>query len=442
MTQAMVPRTYLHGPLRFLLRGPFLKPGVSLASRVLATRHHQGPSRIYGGACNVADYHQFTVQVQGPYECKRNDHQEQLLTQLKTIPQDTGCLRIAEDTPSSVEWSLLSKHFTNVRDLELRTGFNEELTDEGIPAHWQLKRLLISDACAEVFRTPFVLEGKVETLVLLGTSGLRFEGPTSEELYRTHEEAISRGDKEPEHIAVKEGSPDERKIEITWLPNLVLDEMNNSHAGTRATQLPTSQDNQSLQCLPQEVQSSMAQLEIIENDAIDTFNRMTMALPHVVDKLVTLNIRSTHALDFYFTTEELFISTLSQLSKLQTLVLSVGEVFENEDTLPNLHASIPSGITTLRFRGPASLVRSKQWSTWAESFAFVLDLHYEALDDSWRKNEPARAPNELLEEAQDACEQLYHAVTKRGVSIERFHDKWCEHWPLLKQVDDRWTRHI
>ncbi|PKY00006.1 hypothetical protein P168DRAFT_330593 [Aspergillus campestris IBT 28561] len=362
-------RIYPHGSLSFLLRGSFLKPGVFLASRVLATRGHRWSSRSYSVTCDDTDNYQVTVKVKGPHECESNDHREELLTQLENIPHDTHCLRITEDTPPHIEWSLLSKHFRNVRDLELHTGFNEELTDEGIPAHWPLRRLFISDACAEVFRSPFVLEGKVESLVLLGTSGLRFEGPTSEELYRTHGDAVSRGDKEPRYVTVQEGTPEERKIELIWLPDLVVDQMNKRYAGTRAAQLPTSQGNHNLQCLPREVQSNMAKLEIIENDAIDTFNRMAMALPHVVEKLATLNLRSTHALDFHFTAENLFISLLPQLSELQTLVLSVGEVFENEDTLPNLYASIPAGITTLRFRGPASLVRSSQWDTWVESFA-------------------------------------------------------------------------
>lgn len=197
----------------------------------------------------------------------------------------------------------------------------------------------------------------------------------------------------------------------------------------------------------------MATLEIIENDAMDTFNRMTMALPHVVEKLTTLNICSTHGLDFHFTDENMFFSILPQLSELQTLALSVGEVFENEDIFPNIYAFIPSGITTLRFRGPVSLVTSKQWSTWVESFAspqflpklkrlsFVLDLHYEAPDETPSKKKPARAPNDLLDNAQEAREQMYQGVTKRGVAVENFHDKWCGSWPSLKQVDDRWTRH-
>lgn len=410
-------------------------------------------SRNYSVTCNNSENHGFTVQVEGPHECESSDHQEQLLRQLKDIPQDTHCLRITEDTPSHIEWSLLSKHFRNIQDLELHTGFNEELTDDGIPAHWPLKRLFISDACAEVFCSPFVLEGKVESLVLLGTSGLRFEGPTSKELYRTHQEAISRGEKNPRYITVEGGTPEERKIEIIWLPDLVMDEMNKRYAGARATQLRISPGNQNLPSLPKEVQSNIAKLEIIENDAIDTFNRMTMALPHVVGKLATLNIRSTHALDFHSTTEKLFISTLPQLLELQTLVLSVGEIFEDEDILPNLYASIPSSITTLRFRGPASLVKSNQWDAWMESFAspqflpklkrlsFVLDLHYEVPGATSLQKKPARAPNDWLDNAQNACDQLYQAVTKRGVAVEHFQDKWCDRWSSLKQVDDRWTRH-
>lgn len=80
--------------------------------------------------CNGSDKHHFTVHVQGPHECENNDHRQQLLTQLQNIPQNTRCLRITGDTPSHIECSLLSKHFKNVRDLELHTAFDEELTDE------------------------------------------------------------------------------------------------------------------------------------------------------------------------------------------------------------------------------------------------------------------------------------------------------------------------
>lgn len=398
------------------------------------------------------DNHQFTVEVKGLHEGEKNDQREKLLTQLSKIPQDAHRLCITEDTPSDIEWDLLSKHFSNVRDLQLHTGFNEQLTDGGIPAHWPLERLFISDACGEVFRSPFVLEGKIKSLVLLGTCGLRFEGPTSEELYRAHREAISRGDKKPEHMTVNEGTPEARDIELVWLPNLVADEMNRRYAGTRAAQLPTRQGSQSPPCLPKEVSSNMTKLEIIENDAMDTFNRMTMALPHVVGKLTTLNIRSTHGLDLNLTGEETFTSILPQLSELRTLVLSVGEVFENEVTLPNLHTLMPPGITTLRFRGPASLVRSDKWDNWVASFAspqflpnlkrlsFVLDLYYGPLDQTTSKKKLDRAPDDVLDNAQDACEQLYRVVAERGVVVEPFQDKWCDHWSLLQPVDERWTR--
>jgi hypothetical protein len=133
----------------------------------------------------------FVVKVAGPWAEKKAGHQDTLLSQLEQIPRDIKFLRIEDDTPSNSEWSLLGDHFTQIQDLEIRTGWNENLNDEKIPLHWPLERLYIDSACGEVVRSHFVLEGKVKHLILLLTSGLRFEGPTTQELRRANSEAIA-----------------------------------------------------------------------------------------------------------------------------------------------------------------------------------------------------------------------------------------------------------
>lgn len=96
----------------------------------------------------------------------------------------------------------MSEHFNGVQNLEMNTDFNEELNDGKIPVHWPVERLLISSACAEGFCSPFVLEGRVKHLILLLTSGLRFEGPTTANLCRANKEAIARGETEAEYLTL------------------------------------------------------------------------------------------------------------------------------------------------------------------------------------------------------------------------------------------------
>ncbi|PLB48994.1 hypothetical protein P170DRAFT_383518 [Aspergillus steynii IBT 23096] len=390
----------------------------------------------------------FTVQVRGPEETEYDDHRDLLLAQLKKIPRDTQFLEITEDTPSSIEWGLLGNHFNRIKDLEMRVGFNEELNDAELPDHWPLERLFISNACAEVFRSPFVLEGRVKHLVLLATAGLRFEGLSTDELCSANREAIARGEKKAQYVSEK------KRMQIVSIPELVVEMMNKRWAGTHSPLPPTTR-NTDLQLLPKEVPTKMTKLEIIENDSMDTFNRMTVALPHVIENLSTLNIRSTQGLDFAFTKETLFTCLLPQLSALKTLVLSVGEVFQDDSLLPTLYSVLPPNLSTLRFRGPASLVESSHWSNWITSFAspeilpnlkrlsFALDLHYEASGESSadaRRRKLVKAPEDVLRCAQNECKRLFRAAEQRGVVVEPFRDEWVEEWPYLKQVDERWMQ--
>jgi hypothetical protein len=388
--------------------------------------------------------HFFTVQVQGPHNEEDVNHKEQLLSQLKDVPKDADALRIENDTPSDVEWAVLGDHFNIVNNLEMDTGWNEELNDAKMPLHWPLQRLQISSACGEVFRSPFVLEGGVKNLILLLTSGLRFEGPTSKELCKANEEAISRGEAEARYMTVHKGTPEEKKIGLVMIPELVSQWMCEKYS--RQEEEPTPSH-------PVPDQINLEKLEILENDALDTFGRMTIALPHLVENLKTLNLRSTTGLDFRFLDEGVFREILPQLTSLETLVLSIGDIFEDEQYLATLYNHLPPNLSTLRFRGPISLCsQSENWNQWVEGFAsrdflphlkklsFVLDLNYETQADSAAENKKKKttAPEGLLREAKTACDRLCAVARERGVVIEPFLDQWTKRNSYFEQVNNRW----
>ncbi|KAK2814185.1 hypothetical protein FQN49_008270 [Arthroderma sp. PD_2] len=390
-----------------------------------------------------------TIKVNGPHEEKEDTHIQQLLDQLSGIPNDAEALRVDHDTPSDTEWSLLSKHFTSLKNLELEAGHNEELNDKSMPTHWPLERLQISSSCASLVENPYILDGRVKHLILLLTSGLRFEGPTSKELQDEHKAAIERGEEKADFITVHEGTPEERKIEITYLPGMVSKWMFNKYAngdGSQKSQVTASREP------PEEVH--IETLEIIENDATDTFNRMTLALPHVAMNVTTLNVRSTSGLDFHFTPADFFGQFLPQIPALKTLVLSLGDIYPDPNHLPGFYELFPPTLSTLRFRGPVCLAMDPRWNEWVDSFAdpeylpdlktlsFVLDLDYparkEGEDEGPRK--PVEVTAERLHEAKVGCERLYAAARKRGVTVEPFVDRWAEGRSWLKQVDERWEK--
>ncbi|KAE8401083.1 hypothetical protein BDV37DRAFT_189174 [Aspergillus pseudonomiae] len=386
--------------------------------------------------------HHHVVKIEGASEDSEN-HGEDLITQLKSIPSDITALRIEEETPSDKEWAILGSHFTNIQSLELESGYNEELNDKELPLHWPLKRCKILSACGEVTQTPHIRQGRMSHLILFLTSALRFEGPTSKELSKAHSQAIARGEEKAHYITVREGTPEEKKIEVTWIPELAGKWMNNKYKGKEELQL--EEDNR------QPPTINLRILEILENDAIDTFCRMALALPHLIENLTTLNLRSTHCLDFQFLHESMIQQLLPQLSRLETLKLSIGEVFTDESRLPTLYKWLPPNISTLRFRGPASLTKSTEWNNWVQAFAerdflpnlkqlsFVLDLEYESSDSSFgRLKKLKEIPEHTLHEARAACEPLYEAARNRGIVIERLYDEWSDECEILRQVDDRW----
>ncbi|TPX24998.1 hypothetical protein DIZ76_010447 [Coccidioides immitis] len=193
----------------------------------------------------------------------------------------------------------------------------------------------------------------------------------------------------------------------------------------RMEELDAAQEDSPKQLFRPQKETDTRILEIVENDAMDTLCRMVMSLSDVVYNLNTLKICSTEALDFSFIGPQTFESILPTLENLDTLVLSVGEVFGDYDVLPSqLYKSFPPNLATLRFRGPGSLVTSEHWKGWVESFGspdflpklkklgFVLDLDYEEAEkDSYRKVNKVEIPaEERLEQAKAACDELHRAA--------------------------------
>lgn len=295
---------------------------------------------------------------------------------------------------------------------------------------------MISGVCGEVTKSPHILQGLVKHLILYFTSEMRFEGPRSDELSRAYQEAIDRGEAQAEYIP---GS----KIQLINITKLGQEWIAQKY-GDSSAKAELEPENR-----PVEGQESrLRTLEIIENDALDTFQRMCAAIPHVVEKVSTLNLRSTSGRpDFSWTEERSFAKILPQLTDLQTLKLSVGEVFHEETTLPALYTSLPPNITTLHFRGPISLCRSGRWEEWVTAFsvdtflpklqrlAFVLDIHYE---EGKHNKELADAPEEDLLQARAACGRLYEGARRRGITIEPLLDEWADKHVCVRPVDGRW----
>ncbi|KAJ5101263.1 hypothetical protein NUU61_003485 [Penicillium alfredii] len=187
-------------------------------------------------------------------------------------------------------------------------------------------------------------------------------------------------------------------------------------------------------------------LEILEDDAVDTLIGMSAALPHLIEILKTLHIRSTHGLDFQFIAEDAFREILRRMENLQTLRLSVGEIFNDSSYLPTLHKYLPPNLTSFYFRGPVSLCQSEHWADWPNAFespgflpnletmGFVLDLQYEP-DTGFKDKTECCAPEDLLHAARRACELVYETARRRNIQVKKLPNEPTSH---LRPVDHRW----
>jgi len=335
-------------------------------------------------------------------------HLERLKRILAETDRDAEVLELVDECPSEEEWDVLGQHFRNVRWLLVETGFNESWIDRGFPLGWPLDLLVVSSACGELVTTPAILEGRISHLVLLLTCNLRFEGPGNPEL-DTSEELCNEA----------EAQLNENKTGITimYRPSRVYKWLAHKYSGLRQWPDPGWEDRPV---------SRLKTLEILENDAFDTFQRLAMAHSHLIMGLEKLNLRSMHGEDFALTPEDLFPQFFPAMTNLKHLELSLSHQFNNDTILPNLYRCLPPNLESLSFRGPPSLAGSGQFDEWIAAFgnpallpslkrlSFALD----AAGTEAKLSELAwatRSANRLLARA-----------SARGVVVEQFRDPWYE----------------
>ncbi|KAK3369890.1 hypothetical protein B0H63DRAFT_527656 [Podospora didyma] len=365
------------------------------------------------------------------------------------IDPSTSILHIAQDAPTDQEWDELGRRFTNLRRLHVSTGFDENWTDEHFPLSWPLQLLIISDAAGELVSTPAVVEGRVEHLVLFLTCGLRFEGPKTRDMmkkavpvgiwnretktWRDAEEASRMAfwnkliaDAESQNMFAQGDGPG-NEIKVFSVPAELEKWMVEKYG--KPFEL-TDQDKPD---------TRMSALTILENDAIETFLRLTLAHFHVVARLENLTLRSTrHRME---SMRGLLAQTFPVLANLKTLHLTLGDIlFDMGDPNESLR-NLPPNLEALHFRGPVSL--APLIDTWIEAFAepsvlpslkrlsFVLDLG--PYDNTTVEVEKLRV-------GKDACRRFLGVATARGVTVEEFHDPWAKGViPMFKDVDTRWA---
>ncbi|KAJ7651733.1 hypothetical protein DFH06DRAFT_1207965, partial [Mycena polygramma] len=270
--------------------------------------------------------------MSGPKKVVELDMNKPLQEQLTSAPRDADALRLDKDIPSDADWDLLSNHFLSVKDLSMDSGYRERLNDEKIPLHWPLEKLTISSSCGEVCRSPWILEGRVPHL-----------GPTMAELFEAHRAA---GKVEPR----KPGGP----ITVIYGPDLAEAWLREKHANKdpqdeEAAAAAADEDGQ---------KSQLNTLEIIHNDARDTLFR-------------------------YRILEDVF----PQLVQLRTLVLVLGDHYDNRAQLFDFFQYLPPNLRVLRFRSSVSLAANEDVvERWVKAFgdpaflpglerlSFVLDL--------------------------------------------------------------------
>lgn len=389
-----------------------------------------------------------------------------LETQLAPIPRDTNTLIIKNETPSDDQWRLLSTHFTSIKDLTLSSGFNEMLNDN-VPLHWPLERLVLDSPCGELVKTPWVREGLVKHLQLVFSMGLRFEGPSNDELIKMQKERIARG--EEEEIKTESG------IKITYLPELVQRWLAEKYAISPGEEKKAQEKDSEQEQDGKEVVPNLETLEILENDVHDVLLRMALSIPGILANLKTLRLRATNACDFHYS-EDILHQMLPQLGGLKTLDLTLGSEYSNSKYLTELYRHLPPNIETLRFRSVAQLAKSENWSEWASAFqnpeylpqlrrlTFLLDLsltegHALALQrkkQSQEKSEGKSSEGETADQAREstetrykvqtedlrlakrACEQIWKAAEDRGILGEPFSEDFPESFPDQKPLDERW----
>ncbi|KAE9392434.1 hypothetical protein BT96DRAFT_944665 [Gymnopus androsaceus JB14] len=311
-----------------------------------------------------------------------------LPAQLATAPRETTHVNLETDIPSDSDWALLSSHFTSVTHLYMDSGWNERVGDAGIPLHWPLEKITIGSACADVCTSPWIIEGRAKHLVLYYTAGLRFEGPTTEELIKANREAIERGEKE----AYKVGN-----LTINYVPDLARDWLREKFEKEKNERNVKEEDTSRVPYVP------LRTLEIIENDVHDTLLRYVLAHPSLVDPVETLNLVAPGPNDLELGPENVLHGILPQLKALNTLVLTVGDNYSSRELLPNLVQA---------FANPTFLPNLK-------SISFVLDLkdgeEVRKKNEEYQTAAKAEAASDTQEESETVVEAAKGLATEEAV---------------------------
>ncbi|KAJ7651734.1 hypothetical protein DFH06DRAFT_1475743 [Mycena polygramma] len=340
---------------------------------------------------------QYLSIMSGPKKVVELDMNKPLQEQLTSAPRDADALRLDKDIPTDADWDLLSDHFMSVKDLSMDSGYRERLNDEKIPLHWPLEKLTISSSCGEVCRSPWILEGRVPHLVFNYTCGLRFEGPTMDELFEAHRAA---GKVEPR----KAGGP----ITVVYGPALAEAWLRDKHANK------DQQNDETVAAAADEdgQKSQLKTLEIIHNDARDTLFRYVLAHPNLIDPAETLNIDASSRNDLLLAPERILEDVFPQLVQLRTLVLVLGDHYDNRAQLSDFFQYLPPNLRVLRFRSSVSLAANEDVvERWVKAFAdpaflpglerlsFVLDL-VDGEEEKMAWEESSRRPGKAVTEAE------------------------------------------
>ncbi|KAL2145853.1 hypothetical protein VTI28DRAFT_6150 [Corynascus sepedonium] len=414
---------------------------------------------------------------------------------LAKIDRETEILHIKGDVPTNDQWEVLGQHFTGVRFLFVATGWDENWIDEKFPLNWPLELLMIADAISERISTPVILEGRVKHLVLYFTHGLRFEGPSFDELMKNAEpvdflpadegESPSGGQARSEHEAAT-GAAVQAKDEPTNLPSV---ESNQNHDGITIFSFPhewakwfqATYANKTVRFSPNLPPPEnhtppihLRTLSVLGNDALQQLTYLAMARFHLLAAVESLTVCSATGNDLDVVPGSLVLEYLPLLPRLRNLTVTFGAATYDEllkattrNGKPSSHlrAAIPQGVEILRLRGPASMAAGggldefaaalkaeekndggsrgkreedgskKEWKPFLprlKRLALLMDL-----PDSDEPDD--KAPLAQLHAAHAACQRVLDAAASRGVAIERFEEPWVEDSAILfRPVDERW----
>ncbi len=363
---------------------------------------------------------------------------------LAQVDSKAEILHLVGAVPSNDQWEDLGRHFTNLRFLNIGTGWNEDWNDGKFPLNWPLELLLISDSGGERVTTPAIMEGRITHLILFYACEMRFDGPVTKELMKDAEQLhfIPHKRKAPDSEAETPKPEGEKPtgVQVFSVPHEFHRWVYDNYAGQN---IVLSTDDKS------DPPSAMKSLQILGNDALQMFTFMALAKFRLVGSLESLALDSQGKTDLLHLPPGLFLAVLPGLLGLEHFKLTLGShvyaaLLDAAEGQPFLHAALPANIETLHFRGPVSMVPHLDEFAAAfgsDDFLPRLRLISFVLDQSDRSSiSPTEPSLEQLRAAHVACKKVWDAAAERGIGVEEFREPWVEeHSGLFKAVDNRWA---